>query len=82
MMTQAFLSSLIVSIIFLFFLLNTHQSCHKTSVIIKYITFNVGFTLDLCELNLNFFILTELLPQDYRISQDKTHVLFKSEGMS
>lgn len=73
-----------VSFIFLFFflLLNTHQSCHKTSVIINPMIFNVRFTLDLCELNLNFFILTKLLPQEYIISQDKIHVLFRSEGIS
>lgn len=65
-----------------FLLLNTYQSCHKTSVIIKHIEFNVRFTLDLCELNLYFFILTKLLPQEYIISQDKIHLLFRSEGMS
>ena len=58
---------------FFFFLFNIHQSCSKTSVIIKYIIFTVRFALDLCELSLNFFILTELLPQDscVLICQDK-----------
>lgn len=56
-----------------FLLINTHQPCSKTSVIIKYIIFTLRFSLDLCELSLNFFILTDPLPQDLciLISQDK-----------
>lgn len=62
-----------VSVTFFFFLINTHQSCSKTPVIIKYLIFTARFALDLCELSLNFFILTKPLPQNLciLISQDK-----------